>query len=100
MTTTPANNDSIRPALLSRRPKLCCAQPGSQHPSQPGNADERADRSRDRARTELWPWELLLPEAVAQPPYLCRVMTQGGSAWALRAGEVFCWGVAESPPCP
>jgi hypothetical protein len=33
------------------------------------------------------------------PPYLYRMMTQGGSAWALRAGEVFCSGVAELAPC-
>jgi hypothetical protein len=25
-----------------------------------------------------------------QPPYLYRVMTQGGTAWALRAREVLC----------
>ena len=38
--------------------------------------------------------------AAVGPPYLYRVMTQGGSAWALRAGEVFCSGVAELAPCP
>jgi hypothetical protein len=41
-----------------------------------------------------------LPAALCHPPYLYRVMTQGGSAWALRAREVFCLGVAESAPCP
>jgi hypothetical protein len=40
------------------------------------------------------------PLDVPEPPYLCRGMTQGGSAWALRAREVFCLGVTGSAPCP
>ena len=35
-----------------------------------------------------------------EPPYLYRVMTQGGPAWVLRAREVLCLGVAESVPVP
>ena len=36
----------------------------------------------------------------AELPYLYRVMPQGGSAWALRPGELFCVGMVESAPCP
>jgi hypothetical protein len=37
---------------------------------------------------------------LAKAPYLYRVMTQGGPAWALRTRGVFCLGIVEPAPCP